>query len=678
MRPKLICLTLVLCFCLGAMPASAGNNIVTLSNKYIAIVVNAREQNTGRFSVNTTGGDPYRLGDENKPLIYGGHNPWTSYTTVQVDRTNFVFGGPTETRAGRSGRYGRVVSPPAVVGNEIHTVCDLDGIQVQQVLGFTKSPTTGLADTARIEYTIKNTSERSRQVGLRIVLDTMLGANDGAPFRVEEAEVLTDRLYRAAQMPAFWQAFDSLGDPQVMAQGTLKGGDVTIPDLAFFTNWGSLADSPWDFDVQPARDFTRKGEFELDSALAVRWEPAFLAPGEERVYVAYYGLGGITIAPGELSLGVTSPASVIAGKKGVEPFPVIAYVENTGTGEARDVVASIEPGEGLRLVSGEMEKELGHLSSKVTAQAKWLLVPTSDTPAELTFTVRVRSSNSEPNFVVRKLTIVAPPKLETSLEGPLGLGVKFERWDPVPFRITARVSNTGGADAYRVRAEFSSPVLGLAGGEGWGKYVGNLGPGEESQVSWSLRPIGFTGHLPYSVKTEAFNVDGVVANNFILVPLLKPRVWVQTPTLAEGSINTGDFFTVDVIATNIPDFFSISLDLVYDTDVLQIVGGPLGIDRGTLFVHKEEGERTQYLEWAPPLVDQAAGVVTLAGNRHPQGPQQRASGTVATMRFLAKRKATNTPISIDNLIVQDVDGNPVKVEAAGTLFDIKDPLQSDN
>ncbi|MGI6559227.1 MAG: hypothetical protein ACOX20_09950 [Limnochordia bacterium] len=120
-----------------------------------------------------------------------------------------------------------------------------------------------------------------------------------------------------------------------------------------------------------------------------------------------------------------------------------------------------------------------------------------------------------------------------------------------------------------------------------------LGPGEESQVSWSLRPIGFTGHLPYSVKTEAYNADGVVANNFILVPLLKPRVWVQTPTLAEGEINAGDFFTVDVVATNIPDFFSISLDLSSTTRMsLQIVGGPLGIDRGTLFVHKEEGERT--------------------------------------------------------------------------------------
>jgi hypothetical protein len=102
----------------------------------------------------------------------------------------------------------------------------------------------------------------------------------------------------------------------------------------------------------------------------------------------------------------------------------------------------------------------------------------------------------------------------------------------------------------------------------------------------------------------------------------------------------------------------------------------LGIDRGTLFVHKEEGERLQYLDWAPPLVDPGVGEAAIAGNRHPLGPQQRASGTVATIRFRAKREATNTPISINNLIVQDVDGNPIKVEAAGTLVDIK--VQSDH
>ncbi|HOK76431.1 MAG TPA: hypothetical protein PLW35_01775, partial [Verrucomicrobiota bacterium] len=112
-----------------------------------------------------------------------------------------------------------------------------------------------------------------------------------------------------------------------------------------------------------------------------------------------------------LSRWGSHPADTNAPAKWV----LVSYLE---TLDARSVRAiRIEPGEGLRLVAGEMEKELGHLSSKVTAQAQWMLVPTSDTPAELTFTVHVRSTNSEPNSVVRKITVVAPPKLETSLEG---------------------------------------------------------------------------------------------------------------------------------------------------------------------------------------------------------------------------------------------------------------------
>ena len=58
---------------------------------------------------------------------------------------------------------------------------------------------------------------------------------------------------------------------------------MTTPDRVYFTNWGALADGVWDFDFEPGRDFTRLGEFELDSATALFWDPRPLLPGEERV-----------------------------------------------------------------------------------------------------------------------------------------------------------------------------------------------------------------------------------------------------------------------------------------------------------------------------------------------------------------------------------------------------------
>src|SRR5690606_2037067 len=53
-----------------AVQSQTGDNGV-LENEFIAIIVNARDEATGRFSVNPTGGEPERIGDENRPLVYG-------------------------------------------------------------------------------------------------------------------------------------------------------------------------------------------------------------------------------------------------------------------------------------------------------------------------------------------------------------------------------------------------------------------------------------------------------------------------------------------------------------------------------------------------------------------------------------------------------------------------------
>ncbi|HEX6971308.1 MAG TPA: hypothetical protein VF234_03745, partial [Limnochordia bacterium] len=117
------------------------DNLV-IRNEYIAIMVNARPQNTGRFSVYTTGGDPMRLDDDDKPLTYGvpDPGPWTSYTTVQIDGTGWVFGGPTDDRPGRTGRYGSVVQAPTRVGtDQIVATWKLGPIEATQALSFVKS-----------------------------------------------------------------------------------------------------------------------------------------------------------------------------------------------------------------------------------------------------------------------------------------------------------------------------------------------------------------------------------------------------------------------------------------------------------------------------------------------------------------------------------------------------------
>ena len=155
-----------------SVQSRVGDNVV-LENEFIAIIVNARDEATGRFSVNTTGGDPERLGDENRPLIYGttdNPGPVTSYTTVRIDGREYVFGGPTQRRAGRQGLYAEVEGPPFIHdGREIHTVWRADNVVVTQVLSIASGVTTGLPDTARIEYRITNKGARPRSVDAHYV-----------------------------------------------------------------------------------------------------------------------------------------------------------------------------------------------------------------------------------------------------------------------------------------------------------------------------------------------------------------------------------------------------------------------------------------------------------------------------------------------------------------------------
>ncbi|MFA7371970.1 MAG: hypothetical protein WC074_00225, partial [bacterium] len=77
----------------GACAARAEVNegsVAVISNEFISLRVNAGDYDTGRISVDTTGGDIGRDSDDDKPLIYGRPVPWTSYTTIRIDGQDYI------------------------------------------------------------------------------------------------------------------------------------------------------------------------------------------------------------------------------------------------------------------------------------------------------------------------------------------------------------------------------------------------------------------------------------------------------------------------------------------------------------------------------------------------------------------------------------------------------------
>lgn len=630
-----------------------------IRNQYIKVFVNTTDDGTARFAVDSTGGDPLNPADEDKPLVYGRPCPWTSYTTVRVDGEDYVFGGRTQRRAGKTGNYGTQVLGPVLSGGSIVAAWRFGDIEVSQVLSIVRSTTTGLLDTTKITYVATNLGSTPHDVGLRIMLDTMLGENDGAPFRAKDKAIVSDTVFESHEVPRFWQAFDSLSSPSVTSQGTLAGPEVTAPDRVLFTNWGSLADGVWDTDFSPGRDFTRTGEYELDSAIAMYWDPAPLAPGDSIEFTTLYGMGGISIAPGVLSIGVTSPAEVTSGKDRPATFPVVAYVENSGPTVALGVRVAIELPPGLALVPGEeAARVVGNLRPGETAQVAWELAPEVRGQVDLEYSVAVEAENAEPNRVRRAVRVLAPPSLTVRVEAPSEFGIKDDEFDPCPMRVKALIENAGGAPAYGVRATLAlGQGVQLAEREKASRFPGIVAPGETWAAVWQIVPSGESGDFDYVVKVESRSTDERFATGRVRVPELPSRILVEAPSAPRGA---GEFFTVDVVGRNLAGLVEARFDVRFDPSVLEAVF----VSRGTAFV-----EETGMAYWGEGVIDNSQGVVKGVSGRFRKA--RDVTGILATISFRAKTPGV-CRISLENVSLAGDGGAAVPGSVQGASVTVRD------
>ncbi|PUU89641.1 hypothetical protein [Halanaerobium sp.] len=624
------------------------HNNLRFGNEYIVIVVNQNQNSQGRFAVETTGGAPARENDDNKPLIYGRPNPWTSYTSLWINDQKYVFGGSTERRAGDGARYGEVVQKPTVEDNKIVTKTRFDNIVVEQILSIVKSSTTGLADSAQIQYRVTNEGQQEEKVGLRIMLDTMLGENDGAPFRLGEDTISTDKLYYDKQLDDFWQAFDSVSNPQVTSQGSFIGPDVSTPDRVYFSDWGSLADGVWDFDFNPGQDFMRKGEYEIDSAMAMYWVPEILEPGQTKTYITKYGLGGITIVPGILSLGVTSPAEVTLDNNN-QTFPVVAYLENTSEINARNVSIQIDLPDGFN--AEQVSRDLGDMEPGDISQITWNVEAEdkNNLPESMTYRVIVDADNTDSNEVERKVEFLGPPQLDANITLMEDVESVDGRLEPNPFRIQAEINNSGESSLYGVVAELILPPgLVTASSEISKKNVGILRNNEKININWAIKALRVDGTLPFALKVSGLNNYQKTIVEEINLPALKPLILLRE---TRGQRDE-DYFAVDIVAANISEAENIAFDLNYDPKKLLLTH----ISRGDFFVRDNNllpFNRPDRSEKGKVIFDQ-------------EFPFNKANGVIATVHFQLKEDEPGN-ISISNFEAVNGPGDSFEIEIRNNL-----------
>lgn len=216
-----------------------------IKNDYIEFCISG-----GKFTIGTVNGNPNLSTDSNKRLLYGHPSPGTSYTTLNISGSNIEF------------------SSNNTVFDETNlmstSTMHYDGLYIKQELKIIDNSATGIADIVQIKYNITNFSERPRTAGLRIMMDTMLGSNDSAPFRVLGENVLTEKEYYGVDIPQVWHVFDSLTNPGVIAQGTLYKTYSGRPDRVQFTNWRNVSNQPWNYSINENISIG-------DSAVSITW-----------------------------------------------------------------------------------------------------------------------------------------------------------------------------------------------------------------------------------------------------------------------------------------------------------------------------------------------------------------------------------------------------------------------
>jgi len=631
-------------------PEYTGPKEVSVANDLIKIIVNTMPVDAGRFLVRTVKGDPTRDSDDDKILVYGGATPWTSFTTLHIDGKNYVFGGSTKRRAGRDALYGEVTEQPHVVGNSVVTRCMIAGLDVTETLSIVGGPVSKLYDTVKIEYTIRNTTGEAHQVGVRAVIDTLLGSNDASPFKVADKSITTETELTGAQIQDYWIAYDSLENPGVVARGTLRGPGLDAPDRVIFANWGKIADNIWEFPYSPDQTFMREGEESMDSATALYWNEKTVSPQGELQYATLYGIEYLNVTGDILSIGALRHLGEWStAKNQIRQYTLYAYVSNSANIGLSDVVIKLELPEGIEFAGGDNgERNLGSLNSGQEQTIGWMVQPKIGAGGEKTISI-VGSAKELSEKVELKtgVTLLSPPGIIPTVVAPDRVKrAKTRESGPYgpPFAVQLKCRNDGGSPIDNLRVSLILPPgLEFPHIQNAEQLYSKMEGKQEVIFSWKVIATGGKSgpmDLKFIIASDSTE-DKVASKSIEIDPLPVSISWVGVPEETGKNL----FFTAELFVTDITSIGSAEMSVKYDPAVLQVVR----VSQGTLFV-----QSGQPLPWAEPEINNKAGIVSgIKGSRTTPLTNTEGSLVIVNFRTLAPGLSA---IDALNLNMSDLTG----------------------
>ena len=419
----------------------------------------------GRFGLVCLTGNPDDPSDDGKRLTFSPDGK-TNNTRVMVDGRSPILGDDE----------GETVEPwHAGPGDSMVIAWSFRDVLVRQSLRLVPGDVSGRLDTIRVTYELKNQGTTARSVGLRVMLDTLIGDNDGVPFIVPGRDgIVTQPLaMRGADVPDFVRSLEQPGPVESRRDrrpqpGARRGGGPSrrAPALA-------LAGRECGMELQPAHPFGN------DTAAGLYYPPAPLEPGRTRAIGFSYGLGTISsTATRNARLSLTAGGPIRAGSS----FWLVALVDNPRPGQT--VKLTLPDGLTPRRPASTSQPVEG---SGAYTQLSWLI----EVAPGLMGDVRVEATLDPGGITERQALKVQPPDAQLSLmpRGPFRAGR--------PFWISALVRNPREGQSVALTlpdgltlADGHKPTMPVAAGAAGGY----------AQVNWLVVPgprvEGRRGHRP--------------------------------------------------------------------------------------------------------------------------------------------------------------------------------------
>jgi len=296
-------------------------------------------------------------------------------TCIRIDSFDFVFGRENPGFKYARDKNNKLIKEQKTGDRQWTSTMTVETmkISVSQIVEIVVGEQTQLYDTLLVKYVVENKDVKEHTVGLRFMLDSYIGANDGVPFLVPPGEAassgqLIDSLatFEKTKVPDFLRALESsdLNDKNAtVAELGLKLAGLEPIQKVVICRWPQdqgASEARWEWKY----DAINKDPRNLDSCVVMYWDKLALKAGESKTMGFTYGLGRIADGSEKVPMRLLAGGAAKVGRT----FALTTYVKGARNGEK----VRLQLPEGLELAAGQKaEQEMKVEAGKEYAQVSW-------------------------------------------------------------------------------------------------------------------------------------------------------------------------------------------------------------------------------------------------------------------------------------------------------------------